>query len=167
MIKFFAATLMCAIGYLIGLNSADRLRKAVGSAENLILLVDKTAFLIRGDTLNLFELFDRLRKIECLNELELIRQFPECFDANTNVRELMHKLIESDRELLNEERELLSRFADQIGTSDREGQAVFLSGLRAELVRLRDTRRGEFLEKSRLFKSVGLLCGVMAGILLI
>ncbi|GEM_PF-3861912 len=167
MIKMIAAILVSVIGYLVGQNYAEHLRNKVSVLEKFILMVDKTEYLVRNNALDLYEIFDLLRKNVSLKGIKLIRCFPETFDPDTDIRKQMHTLIEKDFELSAEERELLHRFADQIGSSDQEGQAVFLSGLRAELVQLRDSRRAEFHEKSRLFKAVGLLCGAMAGILII
>ena len=167
MFRLTAAVLICVIGYLSGQTMTEMLKKKECAAENIALLVDKTEYLVRERNLNIYEIFDQLRKNNSLNRFKFVQQFPKTFDVNTDIRSVMNGLIKADKGIQAEERELLQRFAERIGTSDSQGQAAFLESLAREAAALTERRKAEFREKSRLYNSVGLLFGVMAGILII
>ena len=66
-----------------------------------------------------------------------------------------------------EERRLLSEFGSIIGASDAEGQQKSLSAFEKEAEQLAVMRRETYLKKGKLYRSVGLLFGLMGAILVI
>lgn len=66
-----------------------------------------------------------------------------------------------------DERQILMRFCSDLGTSDTEGQLAMLSTLKELTSELRKRRSEEYLRYGRLYRSAGLLFGLMAGIAII
>ena len=54
-----------------------------------------------------------------------------------------------------------------VGTSDAESQLNILNSLKAETELLKSQRDSEYEKKGRLFRSIGILAGITAGILVI
>ncbi|MDE7225648.1 MAG: stage III sporulation protein AB, partial [Ruminococcus sp.] len=66
-----------------------------------------------------------------------------------------------------EERELLARLGEILGSSDSASQIEAVSGLQAELKKIDDIHRENLIKKGRLYRAAGLLFGIMAGILIL
>ena len=71
------------------------------------------------------------------------------------------------QELPAEEREILAELGEMLGRTDIEGQLAELSVLEERVRCLENERRTVCSQKGRMYRSVGVLFGVMVGILVI
>jgi stage III sporulation protein AB len=67
----------------------------------------------------------------------------------------------------NEEREIMLLFGNMLGTSDINGQVSAIELYKKRLDNLFNELKTEYESKGRMYRSVGVLIGIMAGILLV
>ena len=73
----------------------------------------------------------------------------------------------SQKNLGEDEKEILFRCGGIIGKSDAGGQIAMLGELQEKIRKIEEQRGETALKKGRLYRSVGLLFGIMAGIIVI
>ena len=62
---------------------------------------------------------------------------------------------------------ILLDFGDLLGTSDIDGQLIGISAVKALMLERFQRRSEEYHSKAKLYRSVGVLAGVMVGIMVI
>lgn len=167
LLKVIAAIMFALAGAALGFSKANRLREALEICRETSAFVEKSAILIRYQGLSVYELSSELKKSADLSMLSFINALPETFHEGENFHILWKKAVNSQTDIPDDERKLILRFGDVLGTSDIEGQLVSIEGIRQELSELEKRRFDRFIQKGRLYRSVGTLFGVMAGILVI
>ena len=68
---------------------------------------------------------------------------------------------------VGEEQKIIHCFRSELGTTDSEGQLKMLAGLYERTSVLLEKRQAEYEKYGRLYRSVGALLGLMAGITVI
>nr|WP_242823071.1 stage III sporulation protein AB [Ruminococcus flavefaciens] len=66
-----------------------------------------------------------------------------------------------------EEKKLLIDFGNILGTTDIEGQISSIAAQITLMEGLREQRMAEYRQKGRLYRSLGVMAGVMIGIIII
>ena len=160
-LKVIAAIMFSLAGAAIGFSKADRLREKLEICRETAMLVEKSAILIRYQGLSVYELSANLKNCSGLSSLSFIKALPENFYAQWK------SAVNSQTDIPDEERKLILRFGEILGTSDIEGQLASIESIKQELSALEKRRSDCFIQKGRLYRSVGTLFGVMTGILVI
>lgn len=166
-LKMIAAIMFSLAGAAIGFSKADRLREKLEICRETAMLVEKSAILIRYQGLSVYELSANLKNCSGLSSLSFIKALPETFYEGENFHAQWKSAVNSQTDIPDEERKLILRFGDILGTSDIEGQLASIESIKQELSALEKRRSDCFIQKGRLYRSVGTLFGVMAGILVI
>lgn len=167
LLRLMAAIMFALAGAALGFSKADRLRENLEICRETSALAEKSAILIRYQGLNVYELSSELKKSSDLSLLSFIKALPEAFFEGENFHLQWKEAVNSQPDIPDEERKLILRLGEILGTSDIEGQLVSIDGIKQELSELEKRRSGCFIQKGRLYRSVGTLFGVMAGILVI
>ena len=92
---------------------------------------------------------------------------PESYDCGEDFHFLWENAVKSQKDIPDKEKNILLIIGNTVGTSDAESQINTFSSLKAETELLKSLRISEYDKKGRLFRSIGVLMGVMAGILVI
>ena len=71
------------------------------------------------------------------------------------------------QQMRSEERDILLRLGDILGKSDCSAQRSAIDAMNTELAEISSRRSEILLRKGRLYRSAGILFGIMAGILVI
>ncbi len=166
MLRIMAAIAFAAAGGAAGFSMAARLRREQRVCAAICCLLERTAFLVgyRGD--DVFSVFSELRRDPELTPLTFLRSLPESYAPGADLREKWRDLVRSQG-LGEDECELLLRLGSIIGRSDCASQLDSIRQLRESAAELERRRDEVCRQKSRLYRSVGLLFGVMAAILVI
>ena len=80
---------------------------------------------------------------------------------------MWRKALDGQRDIPIDERRILSRLGELLGTSDIEGQLSSIALLEDELMTVKERREENYRRRGKLFRSVGVLAGAMTGILVI
>lgn len=168
MIFKMAGFIMIALcGGLIGNYYSDKLRKRKESCTETLQIINRISTLIRYRELNVYEIAAELQTWLSYKNTEFVYSLPCEFSCEENFHETWKKAIESDVSLGDNEKNILTSLGNELGTSDTEGQLAILETAKIRLSQLQEIRSEEYTKKGKLYRSVGLLTGVMAGILII
>lgn len=165
-IKLTGVILILICGAMAGIRASDRLK---GYYKTCILLTDavnRIGIMIRYRSLNVYEIASELKKSDTLSGMEFIRRLPEKF-SEESFQSCWKTALAEDKTIGREEKNLLYSFAESFGTSDIEGQLSAVEVLSQELKAAGKRREREYEEKGRLYRSLGLIAGIMTGIMIV
>lgn len=129
-------------------------------------MTDETATLIRYRSLTVREIFLMLKENRTYSDL-LFLQNADFSDKSRPVGEIWQESIDSDFTLSSEEKKLLIQLGRQLGTTDTEGQLSVISVFNESLDTMIEKQSEKYAVKGKLCRSMGILAGAMAGILII
>ncbi len=166
MLRIIAALMFTFAGAFAGGAFSFRLRERRELCRSIGLLLDEAAVGIRCRGADVYELSRIFRRDTGLSGLTFLNGLPECFEPGQDFRGQWQEAL-TQQELPDEERQLLAEFGDSLGKSDAEGQLSVIEGLKERLRRITVSREEAYSQKGRMYRSVGVLFGVMAGILVV
>lgn len=166
-LRIIAAFMFAAAGTVSGFSRAEKLRNDLELCRETGELLRISSINIRFQAMDVYELSGRLKASSELYGLTFLKKLPEFFSESENFHEQWKGAVLSQGNIPDDEKRILLGFGDMIGTSDIEGQLSSISVYEAEIEALEGKRRDNFLHKGRLYRSVGTLFGIMAGILVI
>lgn len=143
MIKLFGCLLVIILATLIGLSKSRALKERTYRLKQLSRMFMQAAELIRYRRSTVGEIIDKLNE-------------DEHFSALLN-----------ENDLSQQEKELLSGFLSELGTTDAEGQLSMISLYCSRCGELIDASKNEETAKCRLYEQLGFLCGAFIAVLLI
>jgi hypothetical protein len=154
-------------GALIGVKQAEKLRDAREVSRQTAELLRRSCALLRCQALNVYQLAGALKCSEMLAKLSFLSDVPTVYRQGSDFHLQWREAVEGQNDLMDEERELLLKFGEILGTTDIEGQVSAISVLLSEADELTCRRSGEYAQRGRLCRSLWALFGLMAGILVI
>lgn len=166
MIRLMAAILFLCAGFLWGHSKTVQLKRNVDicvQIDELFRFFDMR-IRYRGD--DLYEICGRLDS-RTYDKLEFISTLPVEYSPVIDFHEVWRNEVECQKGLNKEERSLLLRFGEMLGTCDVEGQHISIEAIRSELDILGKYRRNQYRVRGRLYHSIGPMLGIMAGLAVI
>lgn len=164
LVRIIAAIIFTSAGCAAGAAYSLRLREKCSISTVISDILRKTSVYIRYSALDVYEIVAKL-KTDCPDN-SFISRLPDSYIEGQNFHQLWQKALEVE-ELPEEERLLLSEFGSILGTSDIEGQLSAIASLSERAEQLRSERSENYIRKGRMYRSVGVLAGVMVGILVL
>lgn len=166
LVKLTASIFFITIGGVVGFSLADKLRSDRRICNELAHLLQRTSFLIGYRADDVYCVCMELKRDSELRGLTFLGALPERFDVRSDFRKCWNDAVNS-QSFQSEERDILLRLGAVLGKSDRQSQVESIRQFQTELTALTEKRSSDYLRKGRLYRSVGLLFGIMAGILVI
>lgn len=167
LLKVIGFILIILTGAAGGSVAADRLRVKHEYCREINSMLICISSMIRYQRLDVYEIVAVLKKSDLCSRLEFINHLPENYEPDINFHDCWIKAIESDKKIGDDERNLLLSFGSVFGTSDAEGQLMSLDAAIESSKLIEQRRCSEYIQKGRLYRSVGMLFGTMVGIMLI
>lgn len=167
MIKLFGVLLIVISGAVSGVIASSRLREQARTANLLRSMMIRVAVLVRYNSLNVYEIISTLRGDNSFSELGFLQYIPIEYISGEDFSAEWSKAVEGDSSLGDEEKSVLKSFGSTFGTTDANGQLTLIETTAEELKRICDVRESDYSRKGKLYRSVGMLVGVMTGIALI
>lgn len=161
-----AALLFSAAGAAAGAAGSEKLRHDRDISRSIGTLLRHISSLIRSTGMDVYRLSSELKRTECLSGLGFIRKLPERFEPETDYHSLWHDAVDGES-YKSDEKRILYDLGDELGSSDIAGQLAAIDRLEQEIADIEAARTEDLNKKGRLYRSVGTLFGVMAGILII
>lgn len=143
MIRLTGCLLIIIAGSLIGSAKSRALKDRTDRLKQLMRMLVQTSELIRYRRSTVGEIMAKL------NEDQHFR-----------------KLLDSS-DLLPQEKELLSDFLSELGTTDTEGQLSMIAMCSSRCSELIAAAKSEETAKCRLYEQLGFMCGAFIAVLLI
>ena len=167
MLRLIAFICFVSAGAVAGNALSDKLKQNRENTREIHSMLIQISALIRYKALDVFEIVHELCISGNYKNLEFLQHLPDRYEPGTDFREQWVQEVTADRNLNDDERSLLLSFGSVLGTSDAEGQLMSVEAA-LETVRTLEVRRSEeYQQKGRLYRSLGMLFGTMAGIMII
>ena len=167
MLRLISAILFTAAGATVGVMLSQRLANEREICRETGDLLRSTALQIRHRGADVYELSSGLKASRALSALTFVRYLPEKYQFGEDFHEMWKNALDSQSEIPDDERRILVRLGELLGTSDIAGQLSSIALLEDELMAVKDKREENYRRRGKLFRSVGVLAGAMTGILVI
>lgn len=166
LLRVVASAAFVIAGGVAGFALADKLRREQRMCGVIGYLLQRTAFLVGYRCDDVYEVCNELKRDCELLPLAFLQQLPEHYECGSDFRSCWENAVISQN-YGSDETEILLRLGGVIGRSDCASQLDSIKQLEGALAQTEKLRREAYLSKGRVYRSVGLLFGVMAGILVI
>jgi stage III sporulation protein AB len=166
LIRFVAAVMFTASGCFAGITFSDKLRSQQKVCEVLIYLLQRVKFLVCYRCDDIYEVCKSLRADDEMKLFSFVDRLPDSYGHNCDFRSIWENEVRSEN-IPEKETDILLQLGNVLGRSDRESQSAAIDQLLKEAEALSVLRRENYIKKSGLYRSAGLLMGLMAGIIVI
>lgn len=129
--------------------------------DEIMAVLSRTGILIRY---NCCEVEGIVREIKTISPL--FHEVPDEIVSDMDIGDILLSSIDSSV-LYEEESSILTRYCSELGKTDTEGQFSMLDSLKELTSELRRHRAEEYTKYGKLYRSVGVMFGLMAGIAII
>lgn len=161
MLRIVGAILISICGGLWGVSRSIGYRNGLQYAEGLLNMIRKTQLMISYENKDLYEIVHELSTYDEFSQKGLVLQLDE-----NEYEDALSLLLRNPCEKDDAWR-ILADFWKELGTSDSEGQIKMLSSLEVQAKKLVEVRVAEYEKYGKMYRSVGILFGLMAGIAVI
>ena len=151
----------------IGINASNKLKTYRNNCRQLIELMNTICVMIRYRNMNFYEISRELKTQKGLGELEFVQHLPTEYNGITTFKQEWENSLLSDSGIGDDEKELLATLSSELGTSDAEGQISAFELTASQLKVIEKKRREDYARKGKLYRSIGVLAGIMVGIVAI
>ena len=165
-IRLIAAVLAMFCGAFFGLYRSEKLKKYVIVCTESDKVFRLAETLIRSCGTDIFSIFTVLKR-ENFSELGFISKLSDEYSAEIDFHSQWRRLLTNEADIPHEEKRILLDFGELLGTSDIDGQLDGITALRSLMQERYEQRSAEYHSKAKLYRSVGVLTGVMVGIMVI
>ncbi|MBQ8960799.1 MAG: hypothetical protein IJ071_06225 [Ruminococcus sp.] len=167
MVRVVGALLLTLCGGGAGVIFAEKLRETRDLSRQTSDLIRALAASVRGRETDLFRLIGLLRADDRLGLLTFLSDLPEDFAPETDLPALWRQSASSQPGASPAQRQLLSEISFALTAADSESVLRSLEVLEERSRQLEMTAQDRLERCGRLYRSLGLLFGAMAGILVI
>ncbi len=163
-VKLLGIIFIVSACVLWGTGKSAKLRNSVTECDRTSRMLESISIMIRY---NNYEITRILREVSSeKNCPQYIRCASELMDNGIDFHLAWREAVENSVADISE-RELMLRFGNELGLSDTEGQMKLIEGVLAEISDIKAERADSYKRYGRVYRSVGLLFGLMAGVLII
>lgn len=165
-VKLIAAVLFTVCGAFAGIVYSEKLktRTEVCAEIKRVLHICETNIRCRAE--DVYGIVRRLRA-EKLRYMGFLSRIPDTYAPESDFRRDWLNALEAERALPAEEKRLLSELGSVLGRGDISSQLEEVSALLVLTGDLALRRREEYAGKGRLYRTIGLLTGIMTGIIVV
>lgn len=165
--RIIGALMFSLAGGVAGVSFSERVRNELELCRSIRAMLLNTSVIIRCRASDVYTIASELKQDRSLQRLTFLQKIPEEYTPEENFREVWYEALELQKNLPEDARRILSEFGAVIGQSDIEGQLVSIDALSENASILEKKYSGIYSQKGRLYRSVGMLFGIMVGILII
>ncbi|MCD7810665.1 MAG: stage III sporulation protein AB [Ruminococcus sp.] len=167
MLKILSSICFVLAGMLWGIGKSDMLRRKRDCCAEIQSMLMQISVMIRFRVLTVYEIVGELHASGSFVNLHFLDELPEEYESGTDFHELWAAAVSGDRLIPDEEKKILLSFGADLGTSDIEGQTASIEASLENLRELQKRRNEDYQRKGKLYRSVGMLFGTMAGIMVV
>lgn len=166
MIKLIGILSIVFSAGLIGIMSAERLKKRASELSLIGYMIDEISILIRFKAMPVYEIATLLKAGKSGEKLDFIKKLDD--SGTTSFSKAWEKSVTECQSPLSEtDKALLISFGSSLGTSDIDGQLSTLEMYKTSFKKLEKDALKICEEKSRLYRSMGFLTGAFISVMLI
>ncbi|MGN0620688.1 MAG: stage III sporulation protein AB [Porcipelethomonas sp.] len=166
MLKIIGVIMIFTAFSWAGFSFSTALRRKTERLENERKLTEDLSTLIRYRALTLREIVSQLSDNPSYKKMGFII-YTAGSDRFVPFPEAWEKGVQKDTELSRMEKDILIKMGYELGKTDMEGQLAALSLYGGQLEKRLSEENEKYLKKGKMYRSLGVLFGAMAGILFI
>ncbi|MCH5200276.1 MAG: stage III sporulation protein AB [Oscillospiraceae bacterium] len=162
----FLSAITVLFGTAAGIWFSKRLKERERFISSVILLINELTVQIKYTNTEIGAMLKTASQNEAYQALLFVTS---CADISENgdFHPLWNDGVKKQPYLTPADRELLFALGDRLGATDLDGQLSFLE-LTCEMLKKQQQEASEnYRKKGRMYRSVGLLCGLAAGIMVL
>lgn len=164
-LNLIAATFAVATGALVGFYSSFKLKRRTQKLTDCILLLSEFMLEVRFSNCTVKEMIVRCAENRQFSELLFLKRLSEC--SESEIKKEWYLAVKEEPSLSYEDKEALIGVGNALGEMDKQGQLLSLEQFSELLSRRLEESENEYLKKGRMYRSVGLLGGIAAGIVIV
>lgn len=161
--SFFAAVALTGAGTAIGLCCSLRLKRRKQTLEQAVLLAEEMQIKIGYQALPIKEIIGQAVNNKAYDRLRFLKKISECAEEY-NFHSAWENGISSAESFTAEDKAILLALGEGLGASGCDGQLSLLETHKTLLERQLTAADDEYSRKGKMVRSVGMLCGLAAGI---
>lgn len=165
--RVISAVLFSVAGGVAGIYFSEKLKNELELCRNIREMLLTSSVIIRCRADDVYAIGSELKRDKSLEKLTFLQEIPEKYSPETNFREVWTDSVNSQKNLPEDAKRILCDFGSVLGQSDIEGQLVSICAIGENAEILEKKYSEMYSQKGRLYRSVGMLFGVMVGILII
>ncbi len=159
--NWFTAVILTACGASIGLISSMKLKRRAAALKQALLLIDDIQIKIGYQALSLPDIFREAYNVD-YDRLKFLGNL-----SDGPFHKAWEKGVRDCFDFYPEDKTILCSLGKGLGDSDKSGQLALLQSHRALLQRHLEAAEEEYIKKGKMLRSVGILCGLAAGIVVL
>lgn len=161
--------LILVICSLLGGYFSGKLRKKCRFLKDIAYMLEELQLMVEFESAEVGEIIDRLAKNKRLSELAFLKNISEEIHIGSDIGSLWEKAVECQQYgfLNNEEKEFVKDMGRKLGKSDISGQVNTIKYEKLELEKMIRSADEDNCRKSKLYRSLGVLCGAFIVIMFI
>ncbi len=167
MLRIFAFVLFIICGAVGGFTLSDKLRLRRDASREIFDVLQRISVLIRYKKMDMYEIVREIKSDMSFKNIDFISRLPDYYEPGTDFYNLWEDSLQHDSNIASDERNCLISFGRALGKTDIEGQLSMIESACEMIKDIQKCRNDEYLQKSKLYKSVGILLGTMTGIIII
>ncbi|MBR2283633.1 MAG: stage III sporulation protein AB [Ruminococcus sp.] len=167
MLRLTAAVLLTIAGTLWGWSRAAGLDRRLVICREAEMLLQSCDYLIRSRADDVYAICRELKRGSGFGSLSFISQLPDAFIPGHAFSDDWRNAVSGQDDMPPELSGLLIRFGSALGTSDITGQLSAIAVFSEELSHMTAGSEEDRRRLGRLYRTVGILTGMMAGIIVI
>ena len=160
------AVIIAAFGGFVGLFFSLRLKEREKTMSSVLLLIKELTVQIRYTNTEIGDILT-----SAANNVEFNGLYFVCECSKLNEKGNFHFLwkegVKKQPFLEAKDRELLNTLGDNLGQTDTEGQLSFLEMYEELIKKNLEQAAKDYADKGKMYRSVGLLCGLAVGIMVL
>lgn len=164
--NIFLSLLLIVFGTAVGLYFSFRLKEREKVMAAVMLLVKELSVRIRYTNAEIGEMLRSAAQNEAYGKLLFVAYCAD-MEESGNFHGKWNEGVKSQPYLTARDRELLTALGDRLGETDCDGQLSFLEMTEEMIKGQREQAAADYSNKGKLYRSVGMLCGLAAGIMLL
>lgn len=164
--NIFLSGVTVLFGAATGIWFSKRLKERERFMSSVILLIKELTVQIKYTNTEIGEMLKHASQTETYQNLLFVTSCTN-ISENGDFHPLWNDGVKKQPYLTSTDRELLFALGDRLGETDLDGQLSFLE-LTCEMLKKQQEEAAEnYRKKGRMYRSVGLLCGLAVGIMVL
>lgn len=165
--NIFLCVLIVVFGGATGFFCSFRLNARLNALEIAVLLSERLQIEMRYSAAGVEDILRNLAREERFSRITFIKDIAENGDSNGNFHPRWSEGVAAIPYLNAEDKALLLSLGEGLGTTDLDGQLKLIEINRELLCIQCDEARRDVSSKGKMYRSVGVLCGLAAGIVVL
>jgi len=166
MIRILGAVCIFAASALLGMFFSESIRSKKERLMNIRHMFSEISDYIRWNKFTLKEIAGKLSENKQFSTLGFVSDLTEICEK-FSFPKAWEEAVCSDKSLCDDEKSLLSRFGNSLGTTDIDGQISSINLYISEAEKMIAAESEKYKTKGKLYRSLGVAFGAMTGILMI